>query len=170
MSEFAVVAQLAERVPRKHKVAGSIPAVGYNHSEVRDVVKTYMPEMMLTMKACAGREGTFVPLQDYEALESVAERLQTALANAHARADAAERALPPAAERGPWPGEGTWSVFAEKVVEERDEARRRLAALAEVAENVCVAHEAGPRDDSWVSKTQAKLIDELRAAVAGARR
>jgi hypothetical protein len=33
------------------------------------------------------------------------------------------------AERGPWPGEGTWSVFSEKVVKERDEARNKLSAV-----------------------------------------
>jgi cob(I)alamin adenosyltransferase len=45
----------------------------------------------------------------------------------HARIDAA-LAEPTGPERSPrCPGEGTWSVFAEKVVAERDEARAALA-------------------------------------------
>jgi hypothetical protein len=44
-----------------------------------------------------------------------------------ARIDAA-LAEPTGPERSPlYPGEGTWSVFAEKVVAERDEARAALA-------------------------------------------
>lgn len=33
------------------------------------------------------------------------------------------------AERGPWPHEGNWSVFAEKVVRERDAAREKLSDI-----------------------------------------
>jgi len=33
------------------------------------------------------------------------------------------------AERGPWPSEGTWSVFAEKVVRERDDALNKLSSV-----------------------------------------
>lgn len=33
------------------------------------------------------------------------------------------------AERGPWPSEGTWSVFAEQVVRERDDARNKLSSV-----------------------------------------
>jgi hypothetical protein len=37
------------------------------------------------------------------------------------------------AERGPWPSEGTWSVFAEKVVRERDTTQIKLAAVLRAA-------------------------------------
>jgi len=37
------------------------------------------------------------------------------------------------AERGPWPSEGTWSVFAEKVVRERDEAQAKLSSVLRAA-------------------------------------
>lgn len=37
------------------------------------------------------------------------------------------------AERGPWPNEGTWSVFAEKVVRERDEAQSKLSSILRAA-------------------------------------
>ena len=37
------------------------------------------------------------------------------------------------AERGPWPSEGTWSVFAEKVVRERDAAQLKLSSVLRAA-------------------------------------
>jgi len=40
--------------------------------------------------------------------------------------------VPPESERGPgFVGQGSWSVFAEKVVEERDELRDELSSLCE---------------------------------------
>jgi hypothetical protein len=57
-----------------------------------------------------------------------------------ARIDAA-LAEPPDTERSPlYPGEGTWSVFAEKVMAERDEARveiERLNALLNGVVGAC---------------------------------
>jgi hypothetical protein len=56
-----------------------------------------------------------------------AERYAHEARQLHARIDAA-LAEPTGPERSPLcPGEGTWSVFAEKVVKERDEARAALA-------------------------------------------
>jgi hypothetical protein len=43
-----------------------------------------------------------------------------------------EKLVPPETERGPgFVGQGTWSVFAEKVVAERDDARDELNTLCE---------------------------------------
>ena len=50
-----------------------------------------------------------------------------ALAAQHALALALLEVLPHPSERGPWPGQGTWSVFAERVVAERDAAEQALA-------------------------------------------
>ena len=48
------------------------------------------------------------------------------------KAERLEKLIPPEAERGPgFVGQGTWSVFAEKVVEERDEARDEINILCE---------------------------------------
>jgi len=45
--------------------------------------------------------------------------------------DRLRKLVPPETERGPgFVGQGSWSVFAEKVVEERDEARDELTVLA----------------------------------------
>lgn len=48
------------------------------------------------------------------------------------KAEHLEKLVPPESERGPgFVGQGTWSVFAEKVVAERDEARDDLSTLCE---------------------------------------
>jgi hypothetical protein len=58
------------------------------------------------------------------------------------------------------PGEGTWSVFAQKVVEERDEARAELAALKKERVD---ALGALTMIDTGANGTLADRINELRA-------
>ena len=48
------------------------------------------------------------------------------------KAERLEKLVPPEIERGPgFVGQGSWSVYAEKVVEERDELRDELSSLCE---------------------------------------
>jgi len=48
------------------------------------------------------------------------------------KAEWLEKLVPPETERGPgFVGQGSWSVYAEKVVEERDELRDELSSLCE---------------------------------------
>jgi len=81
--------------------------------------------------------------------------------------------LPPAAHTGVrnGPGEGSWAVFAAKVVAERDEARTQLAALRHAVSHAIPSVRAIYRDDDG---TIASVEDEMRgtadAAVAHDRR
>ena len=69
-----------------------------------------------------------------------------------ARIDAA-LAEPTGPERSPlYPGEGTWSVFAEKVVKERDEARAEVERLRNQLERVRA-----------INDTQRVLLEEKNA-------
>jgi hypothetical protein len=65
----------------------------------------------------------------------VTERLARCYLAAHERIAALEKLLPPDREAG-GVGQGSWSVFAGKVVEERDAARERIAALEAIAQRV----------------------------------
>jgi regulator of replication initiation timing len=73
-------------------------------------------------------------------VESIKEHLDAgglAIGVGQARAlideiDRLRKLVPPETERGPgFVGQGSWSVFAEKVVEERDELRDELSSLCE---------------------------------------
>ena len=62
------------------------------------------------------------------------------------KAEHLEKLVPPESERGPgFVGQGSWSVYAEKVVAERDEAKERVQELlrenSELARNNFVLHE-----------------------------
>jgi hypothetical protein len=82
----------------------------------------------------------------------------------HARIDDA-LAEPPDTERSPLcPGEGTWSVFAEKVVAERDEARARCEKLRELADMAAAEQGLAQRRMMEAQKER----DEARAALADA--
>lgn len=87
------------------------------------------------------------------------------LDEARAEAQRLRAMLPPAAHTGVrnGPGEGSWAVFAEKVVAERDEARAQLAALREAASRA----RANPRPEI-VAALDAAIYDPSAAAVTEA--
>jgi hypothetical protein len=55
------------------------------------------------------------------------------------------------------PGEGTWSVFAQKVVEERDALREKVASLE--AELACAKafHAAMATAADWTTREEARM-------------
>jgi hypothetical protein len=86
--------------------------------------------------------------------------------DAIARIDAA-LAEPTGPERSPLcPGEGTWSVFAQKVVAERDEVRARCEKLRELADMAAAEQGLAQRRMMEAQKER----DEARAALANAYR
>jgi hypothetical protein len=90
-----------------------------------------------------------------------AERYAHEARQLHARIDAA-LAEPTGPERSPLcPGEGTWSVFAEKVVAERDEARARCEKLRELADMAAAEQGLAQRRMMEAQKER----DEARAEV-----
>lgn len=61
------------------------------------------------------------------------------------------------------PGEGTWSVFAAKVVEERDEALEEVRQLKAQLENAIAAFHDASRLRAEVQKSRIRAEDELAA-------
>lgn len=79
--------------------------------------------------------------------------------------DRLRKLVPPESERGPgFVGQGSWSVFAEKVVAERDELRievQNLRAWAEVAEKVVEERDAAREGMKQLLAEKIELRDEL---------
>jgi len=77
------------------------------------------------------------------------------------------RLLPPQTERGAWPGEGSWAVFAEKVVAERDALRERAekaeANYAFMVERAANQHLDGYRELGARAAAAENEADRLRA-------
>jgi hypothetical protein len=77
--------------------------------------------------------------------------LEAELVAAIARAERAEKLLPPDTRGEGGVGQGSWSVFAGRVVEERDAARERIAALETLAEIGETSYEDGAREHEQVA-------------------
>jgi DNA repair exonuclease SbcCD ATPase subunit len=70
--------------------------------------------------------------EDNDQLQKQIEEQNLRMQDLSQKAERLEKLIPPETERGPgFVGQGTWSVFAEKVVEERDELRDELSSLCE---------------------------------------
>jgi len=84
--------------------------------------------------------------EDNDQLQKQIEEQNLRMQDLFLKTERLEKLVPPESERGPgFVGQGTWSVFAEKVVEERDEAKERVQELlrenSELARNNLVLHE-----------------------------
>jgi len=81
------------------------------------------------------------------------------------KAERLEKLVPPETERGPgFVGQGSWSVFAEKVVAERDELRievQNLRAWVEVAERAVGERDAAQERVKQHLEEKIELRDEL---------
>lgn len=70
--------------------------------------------------------------EDNDQLQKQIEEQNLRMQDLSQKADRLEKLVPPETERGPgFVGQGSWSVYAEKVVAERDEARDELNTLCE---------------------------------------
>jgi hypothetical protein len=70
--------------------------------------------------------------EDNDQLQKQIEVQNLRMQDLFQKAERLEKLVPPESERGPgFVGQGSWSVFAEKVVEERDELRDELSSLCE---------------------------------------
>jgi hypothetical protein len=73
-----------------------------------------------------------VLLDEIDRLRGYCARNKQAALDISDENDRLRKLVPPESERGPgFVGQGSWSVFAEKVVEERDELRDELSSLCE---------------------------------------
>jgi DNA repair exonuclease SbcCD ATPase subunit len=80
------------------------------------------------------------------------------------KAERLEKLVPPETERGPgFVGQGTWSVFAEKVTEERDAARAEVVGLCKgirgLEDKISELDE-----DNWRLQDKVKRLEERLAA------
>lgn len=70
--------------------------------------------------------------EDNDQLQKQIEEQNLRMQDLFQKAERLEKLVPPEPERGPgFVGQGSWSVFAEKVVAERDELRDELSSLCE---------------------------------------